>query len=219
MFAPNGPLPPRIYWRRRAVAAGASVLAVVVLAWVIGGLVGAADDQPVRGVAGDRPVSSSPPAPSRSVAPGSSATATTSAVPSVPAGAPKVCPDSVVRVTARTGAARYRVGERPVLRLVVVNAGAVPCVRDVDRRLRELVIVSGDGRRRLWSSNDCYPARGAERRVLVPGRPVEFELRWAGRTSEPGCPVERRTVPAGTYSVIGKLGRLAGAPVPLVLTR
>ncbi|WP_460406505.1 hypothetical protein [Actinophytocola sediminis] len=105
------------------------------------------------------------------------------------------------------------------MRLLIVNTGTEPCVRDVSRKLRELQIVSADGRERLWSSNDCYAPAGAERRVLAPGKPMEFALKWAGRTSAPGCPLARRTVPAGQYRVIGKLGPLASPPAPLTLTR
>lgn len=223
MFAPNGPLASSVYWRRRAFAAGSSLLAVVTLAWVVGGFVGSADDHPVRGESHDRVVPSSPP---KSGPAESSHSATTSvgsapgvAATTVPPRPPKSCPDSVVKVSARTGASRYRVGERPVLRLSVMNAGPVPCTRDLNRGSRELLILSADGRRRLWSSNDCYAPQSAERRLLAPGKPVEFQLRWAGRTSAPGCPVERRTVPAGSYRVVGKLGRLAGEPSTLVLTR
>jgi hypothetical protein len=230
MIEPNGPLPASVYWRRRAVAAGASVLAVVVLAWIIGNVVGTADDQPVQD-ADDLAAPSSPPAPSGPEADSStsevpSTTASSTPAPTPPAapsttappGPPKTCPDSVMRVEARVGAGRYRVGGRPLLRLVVVNGGKVACVRDVSRKLRELLIFSGDGRTRLWSSNDCYRPPGEERRLLPPGEPMVFELTWAGRTSAPGCPVRRTTVPAGSYRVIGKLGGLAGAPIPLVLT-
>jgi hypothetical protein len=252
MIEPNGPLPAGVYWRRRAFAAAASVLAVAVLAWVVGGFVGTADDHPVQGTASSRGLpaqdapSSSPPPGSRLGDPSASASATSATSmspsptaapaaspssappgrpstrpapsPTVPPGPPKACPDTVIRVSAQADRPRYRVGERPVLRLLVVNTGQVPCVRDVNRKLRELLIFTADGRKRLWSSNDCYGPPGAEKRLLAPGKPVVFQLRWAGRTSAPGCPVERTTVPAGSYRVLGKLGRLGGPPTPLVLT-
>lgn len=239
MIEPNGPLPAGVYWRRRVVAVVASVSAVVVLAWVVGAFVGAADDEPVRTGAGDgedpRPSSSPPPAdPAASASASATASVSASATSSAaapttspaatpssaapPPGPPGPCPDAAVRVTAQVGAPTYRVGERPELRLVVVNAGKVPCVRDVNRALRELLIFTADGKTRLWSSNDCYAPPGADVRTLAPGRPAVFDLRWAGRTSEPGCPLARRTVQAGSYRLIGRLGALAGPPVPLVLT-
>jgi hypothetical protein len=121
-------------------------------------------------------------------------------------------------VLAETGAPAYPVGQQPLLRLVVVNTGPVPCLREVSRSLRELVITTGDGATRLWSSNDCYAPPGVDTRVLKPGERLSFTVGWAGRTSAPGCPAARDPVPAGHYLVTGKLGRLASPPVPLQLT-
>src|SRR6266545_1653623 len=36
MIDPAGPLPPAVYWRRRALAVALSVGAVVLLAWILG---------------------------------------------------------------------------------------------------------------------------------------------------------------------------------------
>ncbi len=224
------------------VAGAVCVVAVMLLAWIIGGLVGSADDQPVRGTAGSRDLPATPSSPAPSARPtGTSSTSQTAptaptspAAPSPapssparptsrpapkPAGPPKPCPDAVIKVLARPGAAVYRVGQHPLLRLLVVNAGPVPCIRDVSRALRELVITTVRGGRRVWSSIDCYHPPGVDRRVLVPHRPLTFSLNWAGRTSAPGCPADRTAVPAGRYRVTGRLGRLAGPPAPLTLTR
>lgn len=243
MIEPSGPLPPSVYWRRRALAAGACLLAITLLAWLIGALVGSADEQPLQGTAGAQHLSapSSPPPPgsaassSTSVSPsvttvsGSPAAASTAASPtsparptrsaSVPAGPPKRCPDAAVRVVAQPGAPAYRLGERPLLRLRVVNVGEVPCTRDVGRALRELVITTADSKRRLWSSNDCYGPPERDRRTLAPGKPLHFSLNWAGRTSEPGCPLARTRVEPGRYRLIGKLGNLTGPATWLTLTR
>jgi hypothetical protein len=254
MIEPNGPLPRSVYRRRRAFAAGVSVLAVVLLAWLIGGLVEADDQHPVRGTANtadlggpaaagsvratsDRasapPSSPGPDDPRGSVTAGPSSTGpasgaskpappapvvtTTTTTPAPPPGPPKACPDAVMKVAAAPDVPSYAVGTRPLLRLRIVNAGPVPCTRDVNRGLREILVMGADGAR-LWSSNDCYGPPEADVRVLAPNQPVEFSVNWAGRTSEPGCPLDRRTVPAGTYQVVGKLGALAGAPTQLVLT-
>jgi hypothetical protein len=120
-------------------------------------------------------------------------------------------------VIASPGEPTYRVGQRPLLRLAVTNKGPVECFRDLGRKLREMVIMSADGKTRLWSSNDCYGPPGAEVKSLKPNETLTFTLNWAGRTSEPGCPVNRATVPAGTYQLVGKLGPLTGAPTALVL--
>ncbi len=246
MIEPNGPLPQSVYWRRRATAAGVSVLAVALLAWIIGGLVEADDQHPVQGTAsaaqagqgagtsGRRSVPPSSPGPDdprgsvtaspRSEAPSSSAAApattphpVATTTPAPPPGPPAPCPDAVTKVAAVPDAPAYPVGTRPLLRLRVTNAGPVPCTRDVSRKLREILVLGADGTR-LWSSNDCYGPPQQDVRLLAPNVPVEFTVNWAGRTSAPGCPLNRRTVQAGTYRVVGRLGVLTGPPAPLVLT-
>jgi hypothetical protein len=230
MIEPTGPLPPSVYWRRRTVAGGVCLVAMVLLAWIVGGLVGTADDQPVAGTSGSRRLAAAPSSPAPSARPagapsstsGAPTTTATPATPTtkrapVPASPPKPCPDAVIKVVAQPGVPAYRVGERPLLRLMVVNVGKVACTRDVSRKLRELVITSADGKKRLWSSNDCYAPPEVDKRTLAPGEPLHFSLNWAGRTSAPGCPLKRTTVPPGNYRVVGKLGRLAGAPAPLAI--
>lgn len=232
MIEPTGPLPPSVYWRRRAVAAGVCLIAVLMLMWIVGGLVGSADEQPVHGTAGSADLTGSPssaahsapssPAPSaRSAAPSSAAPATSRPTLSPvtrPAGQPKPCPDKAITVAAQPGAESYRVGAHPLLRLIVVNTGEVACTREVSRSLRELVITTPNGDQRLWSSNDCYHPVEHDTRTLFPGEPLRFSLSWAGRTSARGCPAKRTTVEAGTYRLTGALGELTSAPARLRLT-
>jgi hypothetical protein len=104
-----------------------------------------------------------------------------------------------------------------MLTLAITNTGALPCVRDVSRTSRELVITSQDGVTRLWSSNDCYSPPGLDSRVLRPGERITFTVSWAGRTSGPGCPSRRRTLPAGTYLLTPRLGPITGPATPLKL--
>lgn len=249
MIEPNGPLPQSVYWRRRAAAAVVSVLAVVLLAWLIGGLVEADDQHPVQGTAsaselspmtsvGARATSgrvSAPPsspgpndprgsvtASPRSGSPSSDAARPTEPAPTTtttppPPGPPGPCADAVVKVAATPDVPSYPVGARPLLRLQITNVGPVPCTRDVSRNLREILVLGPDGTR-LWSSSDCYGPPEQDVRVLPVNQTVEFAVNWAGRTSAPGCPLDRKTVPAGTYQVVGRVGALVGAPTPLTLT-
>jgi hypothetical protein len=122
-----------------------------------------------------------------------------------------------MQIVVEVGAPQYKVGQRPVLRLVLANGGQVPCTRDISRALREVVVSSPDGANRIWSSNDCYHFSQPDLRIIQPGEHLPFEVRWAGRTSAPGCPAKRGTVQAGTYAVTGKLGPLSSPPVPLIL--
>jgi hypothetical protein len=251
MIEPNGPLPQSVYWRRRAAAAATSVLAVVLLAWLIGGLVEADDQHPVQGTASAAELgpatsaevratsgrASAPPsspgpddprgsvtASPRSGSPSSEAAQPTTkpATPTTttttpPPGPPAPCLDAVVKVLATPDVPSYPVGARPLLRLQVTNVGPAPCTRDISRNLREILVLGPDGTR-LWSSNDCYGPPEQDVRVLPVNQTVEFAVNWAGRTSAPGCPLDRKTVLAGTYQVVGRVGNLVGAPTPLTLT-
>jgi hypothetical protein len=254
MIEPNGPLPQSVYWRRRALAAGVSVLAVVLLAWLIGGLVEADDQHPVQGTANAAVVgaptatdgrvpsnsASAPPSSPGPDDPRGSVTAsprdagptsegarpttappapvpTTTTTPPPPPGPPGPCADPMMKVVAAPDVPSYPVGAKPLLRLQITNVGPVPCTRDVSRKLREIVVQGMDGAR-LWSSNDCYGPPEQDIRVLPVNQPVEFSVNWAGRTSTPGCPLDRQTVPPGTYQVVGHLGALVGQPTPLTLT-
>ena len=232
MIDPSGRLPHGVYWRRRMAAVAMSVVAVVLLAWVIGKLVDGGGPNPVQGASAR---SAQPPSTRSTSEASSRASASSSASvaePAAPAPAqpaqpppppappppPQPCPDPAITVYAETEQPGYRVGERPLLRLLIVNASTVACYRDVSRSIRELVITTPDGTR-VWSSNDCYSPPGEEIRLIQPGEKLLFTVNWAGRTSAPGCPSQRRTVPAGSYLVTGKLGAVTGAPVPLELSK
>jgi hypothetical protein len=218
-------VPTGIYWRRRLAAAGGVGVALLVGGWAIGGFFD--DGPPVRGVVRNGqlrppstpPATTSPSAPSSSVAP-SAAPASSPTGPPVAAPVPpppQLCPDAALQVLAETGAAEYPVGQRPELRLVLVNAGTVACIRDVSRQFRELLVFTHDHAVRLWSSTDCYASPVREERVIQPGERVVFTVSWAGRTSTPGCPNRRETVPAGSYLLIGKFGHFTSQPTPFRL--
>ena len=61
----------------------------------------------------------------------------------------------MLTAAAEVDPAVHKVGSHPVLRLVITNVSGQPCVRDLDAARQEIVVWSGDGADRLWSSNDC----------------------------------------------------------------
>ncbi|WP_018686554.1 hypothetical protein [Actinokineospora enzanensis] len=223
MIDRNGPLPRAVYLRRRLAAVAATAFGVVVLVWIIGGLVGHDEGSAARNSAGpasahpsDPPSTTPSSAPSSTAPPTSSAPAPPPPPPPPPPPDPNLpCPDQAMAISAEPRPGAFQAGSRPTLLLVVVNAGPVPCTRDIGRAQRELTIDGGTGR--LWSSNDCVRVDGAEPTILAPGQRVEFPVRWAGRTSAPGCPVKRTTVPPGQYMLTPRVGGLVGPPVPLTI--
>ena len=233
MIEPTGPLDPSVYWRRRIIALCGSVLAVVLLAVIISGWLGTGSQADPQGVANKQSVvttsgklTSSPPtsgtitpagASSSSASPVPTPTTTTTTGPPPPPPPPGPCSDTSVTVEARVAQPSYRVGQAPLLTLVVTNSGTVACNRDVTRKLRELLVLTADGNTRLWSSADCYYDQPADVRLLQPGEQATFSIAWAGRTSAPNCAPSGALLPAGDYVVIGKLGNLSSRPSPFKL--
>jgi hypothetical protein len=162
---------------------------------------------------------STPPTPSTPEPESATPTPTSSPVPSTtqaPPAEPVQCTNEMIDVRAEVDGPEHRVGERMVLRLVVTNSSDEPCLRDLDPVRQEIVVWSADGSERLWSSNDCSSAKGADLRTLAPGEPVSFSVRWAGRTSAPGCPERRDTVPPGEYRLLTRVDDVISRPTQFV---
>jgi hypothetical protein len=205
--------------------------------WAVGALLGGGDTPSVRGAANVRPdgvpltsaaPSSNPPASGRLAAPGNpsssasaspSATAapTTTVAPTTTTPVPATCPDSAIRVWVTAAKPSYQVGEQPLLTLHIANGSALPCFRDVSHQLRSIEILTIGGKSVLWSSTYCYSLHTNEIRTLKPQQVLSYSVTWAGRTAAPGCPADRTTVPAGSYELVGKLGKLTGQPTLLTL--
>jgi hypothetical protein len=208
-----------VYWRRRVIAIGGSVLAALLLVWLLGAFIGRGEPTQPRGQAAHQ-ASTPPSQPPPTASPPSSATsapATSPASSPPPPGPPQPCPDTAIGVTAEVDKPSYESGQQPNFTINVVNTGQVPCTRDIGRHLRELVVMTADGANRLWSSNDCYSTDGVEVRVMQPGEKFPFSLRWLGTTSEPGCG-KHTPLGAGDYLLIAKLGGVAGNPVVFRIT-
>jgi hypothetical protein len=72
----------------------------------------------------------------------------------------------------------------------------------------------GDG---LWGSNDCSPAHSDDVRTLAPKQEAVFSVRWAGRTSMPGCTGDRAVVGPGTYELLTRLDGTISDPARFTL--
>lgn len=75
MLEPNGPLPPEIYWRRRALAIGGAIVVLLLMVWLINSLRGGGDSETDPAAASSSlttPVSISPTASGSSTSSGGS---------------------------------------------------------------------------------------------------------------------------------------------------
>lgn len=123
------------------------------------------------------------------------------------------CADDMIAVEVRAPAT-VPSGSKPRFELVVRNVSDVPCARDLDKELQELVLLDADGRR-VWGSNDCFPERSDERRTIGPGNGAAFPIVWGGLTSEPTCAAERTPPPPGDYVLRGRLDATTSGDRPL----
>ncbi|WP_433564268.1 hypothetical protein ACQP1O_02260 [Nocardia sp. CA-151230] len=219
MLEPNGPLPPEIYWRRRAVAIGAMVLGLALVIWVAFALLkGGGDHKTDAKATTSSAAATTKPASSSSSAPEPSAAKPSGVTPSAIAPAALgLCPDQSLAVKVAVGQPTYKVGEQPQFGIVITNISSAACERDMGSGLQLVQVQSLDGQRRLWSSTDCYPDGTPDLHTLAPGQQAAFTVTWSGATSQPNCAGDRVPVPAGPYTVVAQLGSVRSAPEPFNL--
>jgi hypothetical protein len=92
----------------------------------------------------------------------------------------------------------------------------VPCVRVLDERLQEIVLLDAAGNR-VWGSNDCLQGDGSDTRTLAPGESVTSPLVWGGLTSEPSCTAPRTAPEPGQYALRGRLDTKVSPEVPFTI--
>ncbi|MEC3913723.1 hypothetical protein [Nocardia sp. CDC160] len=218
MLEPNGPLPPEIYWRRRAAAIGALVIALALVIWGAFALLKGGGDHKAdakasttaSAAATNKPAGSSSAAADASTPKPSAATSSGAA----PAAAQGQCPDQSLAVKVTVGQPTYKTGEQPQFGIVITNISSAACERDMGSGLQLVQVQSLDGQRKLWSSTDCYPDGTPDMRSLAPGQQAAFTVTWSGSTSQPNCAGERVPVPSGPYTVVAQLGSVRSAPEP-----
>ncbi|PTR29050.1 hypothetical protein C8K36_103422 [Rhodococcus sp. OK519] len=222
MLEPNGPLPPEIYWRRRALAIGSAVVALVLIVWIVLSI-GGGDDEPESAAAAASSELTEPNAapdasesadPSATDASSAGASSTTTA-PSTTTGNPsKECTDQSLALRVTPDLPQYKAGEEPGFTIAITNIGTSTCERDLGSSLQQVLVYSLDGKDRLWSNVDCFPSAAPEVRTLEPGKQAGFTVKWSGKTSAPGCTAPREAVAPGGYTVVGQLGSLRSSPEP-----
>ncbi len=155
---------------------------------------------------GTGPGDSSAPASSDSAAP--SGGPTPAAVP-----ASGLCPDQNISVVLYSDKPDYVVGDKATFTMVVTNAGATACTRDVGQSMQNVTVRTLDGTKYIWSAGDCAPIAQVNNQVLQPGQQFKSNIAWSGTTSAPGCQGNRTQIGPGSYQAVGKLGEKLSAPI------
>lgn len=232
-----GPLPPTVYWRRRAIVLGGLLLVILLIAYSCSGSnVSNASAQKSRGPASPAvKVSSKPPtistSPSVQPTPSAPPSGTPVTGPSTPSADPSVsvaggvptCTDDQIRVTpviSSTSASTSSLvhGGTFDLKLKIRNVSTTTCRRDVGSNPEELRVTQGNTV--IWSSDACARAGGKVHDVRTFGPDVEIyaEVSWNSYIiTTTGCAKSSHPAPAGTYSLVGRVGT-ATASVPFKIS-
>jgi hypothetical protein len=217
-----GPLPPAVYWRRRAVVLGAALLFLIV---VLYSCVGSGKS----GAAPESTKSPKPPAPTGSVLTPETGAPPTSEPPEPTPTTEQVtqeqppagdggCTDeelSVIPVPSQTTAKR---GVTIELRLKIKNVSKRACSRDLGALAQELYIKLGA--RKVWSSDTCNPSRDSNVQSLKPNIEHEYRVSWNGR-ADTKCASGLASGPypdPGEYQLFGRLGTKLSEPVKVTIT-
>ncbi|HWL01407.1 MAG TPA: hypothetical protein VNQ52_03435 [Microbacteriaceae bacterium] len=166
---PRGPLPPKVYWRRRLVVIAILVAIIVVLVIIF----------IPRGEAAPGPTAST--ADSEVTGP--------LATPTPTAGGE--CDPSRVTITADTDKTEYAAGELPQLWFTLENKTSQPCTMQIGAADSTFVLSSpsGSGDETYWTTADCAATEESApvTVTLKPGIPEESQkVSWPRARSTPG---------------------------------
>jgi hypothetical protein len=220
-----GPLPPSVYWRRRALVLGAALLVLFLVAQACM----AATAAPGGDAAGD-------PSPSAAVE-------TPAATPPLTAPpAPPVtdrdnggddrdrstserltgdeCRDEDMLITAEADRTTFAAGDPVQFTIRIRNDSDRTCVRDIGGELRELYLIQGTGANKVWSTQHCGGPSGRDEAQLPPGFETTYFIVWSGRTSTT-CDGEDRPagpmVTPGKYQLFARLGTAYSEPLGITI--
>lgn len=229
-----GPLPPAVYWRRRAIVLGGLLLVVVLFVSMCSGSGGTKSASgtpstrpsatpsgapsvlsPVIGVGGDGGGQGNPTVTELASAPpggGGPGGPATSAGGQQSGASP--CADSDISLTASVTS----LAKGYYLSMKVKNTSTRSCTRDLGSGPQTLQVVNTSGAT-IWTSDLCAAAGRTpqpDMRTLGPGSevvlPSSGKFYWDGTTGK--CS-GGKDLPAGAYQLIAKLDTKSSAPVPL----
>lgn len=209
---PVGPLPKKVYRRRRLTVLGVliAIIAIIVLVIVRPG----SNDGPPAAADIPTPTPSAASAEDQAAADAAAAaddhaTAAPPADPSpsptpspavVEASSPVACDPSMLTITPITDSDSYSAGVQPQLSFSMTNTGSVSCTLNAGTSQQKYTITSGSDT--YWTSTDCQVGPSDTMAMLEPGQTVtSAPFAWDRTRSTPEtCGIAREAVPAGGAS-------------------
>jgi hypothetical protein len=214
-----GPLPPAVYWRRRAFVLFA-VLALVLLVVAMCGGSGKSTTgtgRPSAAATATSPLSVPTPSVQAPIvgAPGGASGGVTGSPTAPPAGAASdLCSDEEIQLTPSLQ--KIVGGTYPYqLNLRIRNVSARTCKRDIGSGPQELHILNGAGQT-VWSSDYCQSNPASSVSTFGPNIESAFQLGWDGTGDGPGCKSQGK-LPDGSYQLVAKLDTKVSAAVPFTI--
>ncbi|WP_199042318.1 hypothetical protein [Glycomyces salinus] len=209
----KGSEPASVYWRRRAIVAGAVIglvlVAVLALKAIGGGSSSAQGDAEPQEWAAPS-ASSTLQRPSVVGSPPGASPSPEETAPSEPP-VPE-CGEDELMLQVVAAFEEARSGSEVPVSVLVASGDDEACTVAMDRVEVELAA----GEDVVYSTAHCDQAE--ERTVeLAAGEGETAEFRLDGRASEAGCSGERRTLPAGDYDLRARLGEAESRPAGLRL--
>ncbi|MET8266137.1 hypothetical protein ACWD8I_07475 [Micromonospora arida] len=232
-----GPLPPAVYWRRRAVVLGAGFLFLIVLLYSCTGSGRSGDKEPKAG-GSPSATSAATPGPAGPVltpqtgGPSSSASAdsgATSPSPAITSNTPPLgaaagseddgtCTDGEISVVSSASPTSVQRGAVVQLQLKIKNTSDRTCSRNVGADLQEIFIKSGA--EKIWSSDTCGKVQGSDVVSFTPNIERSYQVPWNGRDTSrcDGALAGGPFPPVGSYQVFARVGTKLSDPVKLTVT-
>lgn len=224
-----GPLPPAVYWRRRAAILGILLLLVLLVFYSCSNASDAARKKrvltPTTGRAPSPTASATQPA---STPPGGlssqaddpptnpgqdqSSAPTGGSAGDAPAQAGP-CTDGELTLTTTAEPASVARAAFVKFTLHIKNTSSRSCTRDVGADPQELYL-QDDAKSKVWSSDACEPLHGTDVRTFKPGDVAEFYVVWNGKATNAGC-TNQQPPPTGRYQLVGRLSTKLSDPSPL----
>lgn len=187
---------PAVYRRRRLVVFLGGIVAVLLVFWGVGALVGAVSGA-LKGDASQTAQVHT----SSNDATGKSETSTVAE-----------CGAAHMVLGATTNMQSYRSGQDPVFSLTITNTGKAPCRMNMGTSQMEFLVTNGA--ERIFSSRDCQEGAKDLFRILEPGTSERANFPWRRNRSNAACSVENSPIPVGAYAryeLVIKLGNLPSA--------
>ncbi len=222
-----GPLPPGVYWRRRAVVLGALAVVVALSVAMCGGSGEGKTKASSTASPTGTPTILTPhvdgtgsPTPTGSASSSAAAAETTAALAPVdPGPPPTACLDTEMSLTVQATVRKDDV----ILQMKIKNISNRPCTRDVGGVPQEIHVATLTSQPTdpvVWSSDFCQaPNQPADVRIFGAG--IESLLPpggvlWKKSYVTTGCTTVK-PAPAGTYSVAAKMGTLVSPVVQVTI--